>query len=60
MTQRYRIELASSADAAPLFASLTGTRLVWTPHRDVAVSFRSVAAAWDFAFACELPVVRVR
>lgn len=60
MTQPYRIELASSADAAPLFAALAGTRLVWTPERDEAVSFRSDARAWDFVVAYGLPVVRVR
>lgn len=60
MTQRYRIELASSLDAAPLFASLAGTRLVWTPERGEALTFGASAQAWDFAFAQALPVVRVR
>lgn len=56
----YRIELASSVDAAPLFAARTGTRFVWTPERDQALTFNASAQAWDFVVAQSLPVVRVR
>ncbi|WP_227439199.1 hypothetical protein [Methylobacterium sp. W2] len=56
----YRIELASSVDTAPLFAALAGTRLVWTPERDQALTFGASTQAWDFVVAQSLPIVQVR
>ena len=58
---RWHIELESSPDTAPLYLGSSGDRLVWTPDRTAADSFRSQADAWDRVLAAEISfLVRVR
>lgn len=59
-TMLFRIELASSPKASPLFLAATGPRIRWTPDRDEASTFVSIDAAWDAVVAEQLAdVVRV-
>jgi hypothetical protein len=57
----FRIELASSSWAAPLFLALVGGRIRWTPDRAAAVTFKNQDAAWDAVVAEQLAdIVRIR
>lgn len=59
-TIMFRIELASSSSAAPLFFALAGSRVRWTPDRAEAATFASIDAAWDAVVAERLAeIVRV-
>ena len=58
MTSWY-VELASSAEASPLFAADEGTRLHWTADRGAALAFATKAAAERFGrnhFAADIRV----
>ncbi len=58
---RYRIELASSAQDAPLFLAAKGDRIRWVQDRAAAETFVTADAAWDHVVSeCLTDIVRVR